>query len=81
MIKDRILLGWQAMRVLRAVFAVTFVFAAISSNEPVAWFAAAFFGIQALFNVGCCGADACQASLKREPASIPTEPVMYEEIR
>ncbi|MBK7382392.1 MAG: hypothetical protein IPI81_03520 [Flavobacteriales bacterium] len=81
MIKDRILRGWHAMRVLRAVFAVIFVFAAISSNEPVAWFAAAFFGIQAVFNIGCCGVDECQPSPSRRTNETGTEPIVYEEIR
>ena len=69
------------MRVLRAVFAVVFVFAAITRHEPVAWFAAIFFGAQALFNIGCCGVDSCSPAVKTGATPLPVEPIVYEEIR
>ena len=81
MIMDRILKGWHAMRVLQAVIAVVFLFAAITRNEPVAWFAAIFFGVQALFNVGCCGMGSCSTSATRVTTPLPSEPIVYEEIR
>ncbi len=79
--KDRLLHGWDVMRFLRAAFAVIFLFAAITRHEPVAWFAAAFFGLQAFFNVGCCGSAACQPVRSKRPARELDEPVTYEEIR
>lgn len=57
--KERILHGWNMQRLLRALFAVIFLIAGIQVHEPVAYFAAAFFGVQAIFNIGCCGVQAC----------------------
>ncbi|MFZ1685947.1 MAG: hypothetical protein WAU70_00880 [Flavobacteriales bacterium] len=57
--KERLLHGWNFLRLLRALFAVVFLIAGIQGHEPVAYFAAAFFGVQAIFNIGCCGVQAC----------------------
>jgi hypothetical protein len=79
--KDRILTGWSAQRWLRLVFAVVFLVAGISGREPVAYVAAAFFGLQALLNVGCCGVSTC-APRVNEVATLKDAPqdVVYEEI-
>lgn len=69
------------MRLMRLGFAVVFLLAAISGREPTAWFAFAFFGVQALFNIGCCGVGTCQAGTRMTPAPHLKEPVIYEEIR
>ncbi len=79
--KERLLSGWTFMRMVRAAFAVMFLIAAFTRQEPVAWFAAAFFGLQAVFNIGCCGVDACQPVRNARPASELERPVTYEEIR
>lgn len=79
--KSRLLNGWDVARVIRAAFAVMFVVAAIQGREPIAWFAAAFFGMQAVFNVGCCGIWACQPGTKATAAPDLNTPVTYEEIR
>lgn len=57
--KERILTGWNAQRWLRLGFGIVFLIAGITEREPVALVAAAFFGVQALFDVGCCGNQAC----------------------
>jgi hypothetical protein len=49
--------GWTGMRLFRLVLAGFFLAAGISNGEPVALFAAGFFGLQAVFNVGCCGSS------------------------
>ncbi|MEZ4738318.1 MAG: hypothetical protein R2818_02940 [Flavobacteriales bacterium] len=78
--KDRILTGWHAQRWLRLVFAVVFLAAGITRQEPVAWFAAIFFGIQAVFDVGCCGSVGCTSS-RIEPTGTLDVEVNYEEIK
>lgn len=79
--KQRLLTGWGGMRLLRAAFAIMFLFAAITRHEPVAWFAAAFFGLQAVLNIGCCGVQGCQPVRSARPAPELESPVTYEEIR
>lgn len=78
--KERLLHNWDFARGLRLVFAVVFLFAGIANQEPVAYAAAVFFGMQAVFNIGCCGA-ACASGPQRKAATIPNEEVTYEEIR
>ena len=78
--KDRILSGWHAQRWLRLVFAAVFLAAGITRQEPVAWFAAVFFGIQAVFNVGCCGSARCATGRVGQTAPLEAE-VSYEEIK
>ena len=76
--KERILSGWNAQRWLRLVFAVVFLLAGATRHEPVAFVAAAFFGVQALFNVGYCGTSACApraSGAKPDPSEV-----VYEEI-
>ena len=43
--------------------------------------AAAFFGMQAVFNIGCCGIGTCQPGTKATAAPDLNAPVTYEEIR
>ena len=53
--RTRILAGWNAQRWLRFLFAGVFLYAGIRCRLPAALVAAAFFGVQAVFAVGCCG--------------------------
>jgi len=79
--KDRLLHNWNFARGLRAVLALVFLAAGIANQEPVAYAAAAFFGIQAAFNIGCCGA-ACAPRPERNASSGPASTeITYEEIR
>jgi hypothetical protein len=79
--KERLLGNWDLARGLRAVLALVFLAAAISNQEPVAFAAAAFFGMQAVFNIGCCGV-ACSPAPDRNTANAPvTEDITYTEIR
>ena len=50
-------------------------------HEPIALFAAVFFGVQAVFNVGCCGVSTCQPGTNATTAPDLNTPVNYEEIR
>ncbi|MBK9177203.1 MAG: hypothetical protein IPM46_12895 [Flavobacteriales bacterium] len=81
MMRDRLLRNWDFQRALRLVFALVFLAAAITNQEPVAYAAAAFFGMQAVFNIGCCGA-ACAPRTERSATKGPArKEITYEEIR
>ena len=58
---------------------VLLALAAITRQEPIAWIAAAFFGMQAIFNVGCCGVDTCQPDRSPRAACSSDTQVTYEE--
>ena len=81
--RTRLLTDWHAMRWMRLAFAVVFLSAGIAQHEPVAYAAAAFFGLQALFNVGCCGAACAPTRTRTEQGtSLPVQAdVSYEEIK
>lgn len=79
--KERLLHNWDFARGLRVVLALVFLAAAIANQEPIAYTAAAFFGMQAVFNIGCCGA-ACTPVPERSASSEPAgAKITYEEIR
>lgn len=76
--KERLLTGWNGARWLRLVFAVVFLAAGLKDHEPMAYVAAAFFGVQALLNVGCCGIGSCVPS--RTAAKADIDRVTYERL-
>ncbi|MEO8068944.1 MAG: hypothetical protein ABI599_14700 [Flavobacteriales bacterium] len=62
-------------------FAGVFVFAAIANKEPIAWAAAAYFGIQAVFNVGCCATSSCASpSPTKVSSAAAPDGITFEEI-
>lgn len=62
--------SWDTVRWVRLGLALALLGAAITSGDHMAYLAAAFFGIQAVFNVSCCGAScatgACDRSASKE---------------
>jgi undecaprenyl pyrophosphate phosphatase UppP len=79
--RDRLLRDWDFTRALRLVFALVFLAAAITNQEPVAYAAAAFFGMQAVFNIGCCGAACAPGSNRSGTNNAAPAEITYEEIR
>ncbi len=78
---DRILHGWSVARWIQLAFAIVFVVAAISNHEPIAWAAAAYFGLQAIFNVGCCATSICAAPAPSKGGTgAAPEGITFEEI-
>ncbi|MBP8823881.1 MAG: hypothetical protein KBH07_09565 [Flavobacteriales bacterium] len=77
---ERLLGPWDGARLLRLGLAVAFLWAAIAEGEAMAWAAAVFFGVQALFNVGCCGAACATPPANRNKAGAADD-VNYEEVR
>ncbi|MFT3884964.1 MAG: hypothetical protein QM724_05895 [Flavobacteriales bacterium] len=67
-----------ASRWIRVALAALFLIIGAVERKPVALLAGCFFGLQALFNVGCCG-TACIP--RRSAASTDTPEVIYEELQ
>lgn len=74
-----VLTNWDLPRVIRAVLALVFLATGITRSEPVALFAAALLGTQAVLNIGC-SAGACSPSARRDVDVADTE-ITYEEIQ
>lgn len=53
---------WDSLRWVRLGLALALLGAAIGSGDHAAYLAAAFFGIQAVFNVSCFGASCATAA-------------------
>jgi hypothetical protein len=66
------------MRWLRLLAAAAFLGQGIASADPIAYWAAAFFGIQAVFNTGCCAVGSCATSPIRK--NIGTNDPTYQRI-
>jgi hypothetical protein len=78
--KERILHNWHATRWLQLAASLMFLFAGLSRNDGVALFASAFFGIQAIFNVGCCGMAACAPRSRPMNTGQAPQDIHFEEI-
>jgi hypothetical protein len=77
---DRILNNWHTMRWFQLAASMMFLFAGLSRNDGVAFFASAFFGIQAIFNVGCFSTAGCAPRSKTISAGETPKDILYEEI-
>ena len=77
---EKLLLNWNIARVLRLVLAGVFLAAGISRGDTIAYVAAAVFGLQAIFNVGCIGASCAPAS-KMVHGEIDVKDNSYEEVK
>lgn len=75
----KLLANWPAARLLRLVLAVLFAGAALREGEPIAWVAAALLGVQAVFNMGCCG-TACAAPPVNRKGRQAVDEIHYEEV-
>lgn len=73
-----LLTNWDLARVIRALLALVFLATGIMREEPVALFAAALLGAQAVLNIGCF-AGAC-APATRKDVDVDNTEITYEEI-
>lgn len=75
---ERILKGWNFVRIVRLVFGVVICWQAFATKEWLLFFAGLFFAGTAVYNIGCCGMSACQTFTK--PAKNPDREITYEEM-
>jgi hypothetical protein len=60
-----ILSNWHFMRILRAVIAIWAIAEAWRTSEWLLLFPGGIFALQAIFDIGCCGAAGCAAPPRR----------------
>ncbi len=81
MIRSLLLQNWDITRWIRLGLAVMFLVAGILKADTLAYFAAGFFGLQAVFNVGCCGMSCAPSRTDRtNSAETAITDVQFEEI-
>jgi hypothetical protein len=78
---SRVLTGWHPMRWVQLVLAAVFLTNGVMRGEGIALAAAAFFGIQALFNVGCCAMGSCATGAAPRTPHKVNEDISYEEVK
>lgn len=66
------------MRWLRLLAAIAFLGQGLASGDAVAYWAAAFFGVQAMLNIGCCAVGSCSTTPARK--EVPTYEPTYQRI-
>jgi hypothetical protein len=73
--------NWDFMRLLRAGLAVWAIWQAFGTGEWILLLPGGILGLQAIFNVGCCGSAGCAAPPARNQTESGTEGVVYEEVK
>jgi hypothetical protein len=79
-----LLQNWPMPRILRLAFAVVFLAAGLSRGDTLAYFIAAVFGIQAVFNIGCCGATCAPSTATSQASDVAVsaiKDVTFEEVK
>ena len=69
---------WHFMRFIRLAMGLYLIFEVVATKQ---WFLGIFallFLVQAVFNIGCCGANGCGVSPKKSKNAA--EPLDYEEV-
>ena len=73
---------WNLMRLLRGGIALWAFWELYRTGEWIMLLPGVLFGLQALFNVGCCGSNGCYAPPEQRTTSkTEAETVVYEEVR
>jgi hypothetical protein len=75
--------NWHFMRIFRAVVAVFAFSEAWRTGESLMLVMGGIFALQAIFDIGCCGAAGCAAPPvnKTNVQTQDTAEISYEEVR
>lgn len=81
---ELLLKNWHFMRVFRGGLAVFALSEAWRTGEAMMLMVGGILGLQAIFNVGCCGAAGCAAppaNSKVDASNLEKTEITYEEVR
>jgi len=76
---ERILKGWNFMRVIRLLMGLYILAESIRTQDWLFGFAGFFLTATAVWNIGCCGVSGCRP-LIRSNAGTGYKEVIYEEV-
>jgi hypothetical protein len=78
---ERILKGWNFMRVVRLLIGLYAGWQSVVMQEWMLGLAGVFVAGTALMNVGCCGVNSCQPMIKTKTGAAGSpKDVIYEEV-
>lgn len=80
MMKATLLSGWHFMRFLRLGMGIIFMIQAVQMQDKLIGVFALIFLYQAIFNKGCCGANACAKPTNTVPTE-QIEDISFEEVK
>lgn len=75
---DRILNGWNVMRIIRLALGIFIVVQGIVTKEWVFAVLGGLFAIMPLLNIDCCGASGCSVPVSQSRKKL--EDITYEEV-
>ena len=75
------LFNWNFMRLLRAGLAAWAIWQAFATGELIFLLPGGILGLQAIFNIGCCGSAGCYAPPANGQPEGANEVVAYEEVK
>jgi hypothetical protein len=78
--KATIFSGWHLMRFLRLGMGSLMIVQSFQMHDKLIGVLALFLLYQAIFNKGCCGANACTTDIPHKK-SEQTEDISFEEIK
>lgn len=73
--------NWDFMRLLRAGLAGWAFWQAFATGEWILLLPGGILGLQAAFNIGCCGSAGCYTPPGRAHREAATETVVAEEVK
>jgi hypothetical protein len=76
--KQTLLSNWNFIRVLRLLMGIAIIVQAVLARDIIFGIAGALFTVLAIFNIGCCGTDACYTPVKKDAAN--KKEIIYEEV-
>lgn len=76
-----LLSNWHFMRILRAAVAIWAISEYFSTNDFFLLTVGGFFGLQAIFDVGCCGASGCATAPNTRKQEISSQEIDFEEVK
>ncbi|MEZ4902017.1 MAG: hypothetical protein R2822_09800 [Spirosomataceae bacterium] len=77
-----ILQHWNFMRLLRLGMGLWLMYSAFADHQPLLGVLGGLFALQAIFNVGCCGADGCATpTMRQRNINSKPETIHYEEVK
>lgn len=77
----QLLSNWHFMRVLRAGIAFYAFTEVYRTGDWMLFALGSIFALQAIFDVGCCGAAGCAPRPARNLKATDNEEVVYEELK
>ncbi len=76
--RNRILDGWNFMRVLRLVVGLIVVVQAVITKDILFGTLGGLFTLMPLLNIGCCGSAGCNVPTRRSNKEV--KDISYEEV-